>query len=185
MISRTAREFPQLRHCPSSACMIPEPGEAQRKQVREGKQDRTQGLVQMGKNGAVRERPGSCPMTRMLRRAWDRSFSGLWAAALAFLSGRSVTEEDGLTFKHMRWGEGREAKTKKIKRNLKAAPKASILERTLLLNRLVVQVFLFLPFSSQCRPRSLNTLELELDKSLGPKMEKRERLTLKAMGICL
>lgn len=143
----------------------PEPGEAQRKQVREGKQDRTQGLVQMRKSWAVMERPGSCPMTRMLRRAWDRSFSGLWAAALAFLSGRSVTEEDGLTFKHMRWGEGREAKTKKIKRNLKAAPKASILERTLLLNRLVVQVFLFLSFSSQCRPRSLNTLELELDKS--------------------
>ena len=117
----------------------------------------------MGKSGAVREKPGSCSRTRTHRTAWERSFSGPWAAALAFLSGRSVTKEDGLTFKHMRWGEGKEAKTKKIKRNLKAAPKASILERTLLLNRLVVQVFLFLPFSSQCRSR--NTLELELDKS--------------------
>lgn len=165
MISRAAREFPQLRHCPPSACPIPEPRETQRKQVREGKQDRTQGPVQMGKSGAVRERSGSCSRTRTLRRAWERSFSVPWAATLAFLSGRSIMEENGLTFKHMRWGEGREAKTKKIKRNLKAAPKASILERTLLLNRLVVQVFLFLPFSSQCRPRSCNTLELELDKS--------------------
>lgn len=48
-------------HCPSLACTIPESVEAQRQQVLECQQDRTNGLVQMGEGGGVRKSREAAP----------------------------------------------------------------------------------------------------------------------------